>query len=69
MSATGVKYPNITVELSGNDGNAFAVMRAVSRELKRNSVEKAEVDAFMAEAMSGDYDNLLQTCMKWVNVD
>jgi len=31
-------------------------------------IGKEERDAFMDEAMSGDYDHLLQTCMKWVSV-
>jgi hypothetical protein len=63
-----MKYPDITVELTGNDGNAFAVLGNVSRVLRKNEVSKQEIDDFMTEATSGDYDNLLQTCMKWVNV-
>jgi hypothetical protein len=31
-------------------------------------VGAAERAAFQAEATSGDYDHLLQTCMKWVDV-
>jgi hypothetical protein len=27
-----------------------------------------EIRQFQSEAMSGDYDHLLQTCMKWVEV-
>lgn len=63
-----VKYPKIKVKLVGNDGNAFAIMGNVIRELKRNSVPQEEIDVFKKEAMSGDYDNLLSTCMNWVNV-
>ena len=63
-----MKYPDITVELTGNDGNAFAVLGNVSRVLRKNEVSKQEIDDFMTEATSGDYDNLLQICMKWVNV-
>ena len=65
---TGTRYPTIQVKLVGEDGNAFAILGRVSREMKRAGVEKAEVDKFMAEAMSGDYDHLLQTCMAWVDV-
>jgi len=61
------KYPDIEVELTGQDGNAFAIIGAVSRALKRNG-HADEVPTFTAEAMSGDYDNLLQTAMRWVNV-
>lgn len=27
-----------------------------------------EIDQFRKEATSGDYDHLLQTCMRWVDV-
>ena len=63
-----VKYPKVTVQLSGEDGNAFAIMSAVRSALKRAGVEKSEVDKYVAESMSGDYDNLIQTAMKWVMV-
>jgi hypothetical protein len=62
------KYPNIEVQLSGRDGNAFAIMGRIIQALKRNGVSKEEQDAFQKEATSGDYDNLLQVCNKWVEV-
>jgi hypothetical protein len=61
------KYP-ITVQLTGNDGNAFAIMASVSRALKDHGVDPEEVSTFTQEAMSGDYDNLLRTAMRWVEV-
>lgn len=62
------KYP-IKVQLTGNDGNAMTIMSNVGRALMRNGVLKEEVDAFYQEAMSGDYDDLLQTAMRWVEVE
>jgi hypothetical protein len=64
-----VKFPDITVKLTGQDGNAFMILGLMSRALKKGGASKAEVDEFMKEAMSGDYDHLLQTCMLWVNVE
>ena len=61
------KY-NIQVQLSGADGNAYNLLAIVRRALKRANVPQAEVDEFMAEATSSDYDHLLQTCMRWVSV-
>lgn len=61
------KY-NLEVELSGVDGNAFCLIGAVTRALKQSGAKKEELDEFRKEALSGDYDNMLQTCMKWVNV-
>ena len=66
--STGVKYPNIKVQLTGNDGNAFAIMGAVQTALRRNGVPPEEVKAYVEESMSGDYDNLLRTAMRWVDV-
>lgn len=65
---TTPKYPDIEVQLSGEDGNAFAVMGAVTRALRRAGVPTDEVDEFRREAMSGDYDNVLRTAMRWVEV-
>lgn len=64
----GPKYPEIAVQLTGNDGNAFAVLGSVTRAMQRAGIPKEERDAFVAEATSGDYDALLQTAMKWVTV-
>lgn len=61
------KY-DIEVELIGNDGNAFAILGAVQRDLKRAGVSKEERDAYFTEATSGDYDNLLRVTAKWVNI-
>jgi hypothetical protein len=63
-----IKYPDIEVQLTGNDGNAYAVLGNVKRALRRAKVDSHEIELFMQEAMSGDYDHLLQTCCKWVTV-
>jgi len=63
-----MKYP-IKVKLIGRDGNAFAILGAVIRELRKNGVSQDEIDSFEEEATSGDYDNLLGTCMQWVDVE
>ena len=62
------KYPKIKVQLTGRDGNAFAILGAVTSALRRAGVSKEERNAFTAEATSGDYDHLLQTAMRWVEV-
>jgi hypothetical protein len=63
-----VKHPEVEVQLVGNDGNAFAILGTVSKALRRAGVSAEEVSDFNAEATSGDYDHLLQTAMRWVNV-
>lgn len=63
-----IKHPEIKVQLSGTDGNAFAIMGMVMRELRKAGVSEEEQQQYMAESQSGDYDNLLQTAMRWVDV-
>ena len=62
------KYENVEVRLAGEDGNAYAIMGRVSRALKDAGVSKEEIDLYMQESMSGDYDNLLRTAYQWVTV-
>lgn len=65
----GPKHPDIVVQLSGIDGNAFSIMGTVSKALRRGGVSKDEIDAYMKESMSGDYDHVIQTAMAWVEVE
>ncbi len=60
------KFPNIEVQMTGNDGNAFAVLGAVQKALRKAGVPQEERDQFHQEATSGDYNHLLATCMEWV---
>ena len=63
------KYPNVNVELIGQDGNAFGILGSVSKAMRRAGIPSNEIDAFQSEATTGDYNHLLQTVMKWVSVD
>lgn len=65
---TEPKYPNVHVRLSGGNGNAFYIIGHVARHLRDAGVSKEERDRFETEATSGDYDNVLQTAMRWVSV-
>jgi hypothetical protein len=68
MSSTEPKYPNVRVQLTGQDGNAYAIMGAVSTALRRHGVSAEEIAKYKEESMAGDYDNLLMTAMRWVDV-
>lgn len=68
-AAFASKYPDLTVKLSGEDGNAFAILGAVMRVLRRAGMSKDEINQFQTEATSGDYNHLLQTVMQWVEVE
>ena len=59
---------DIKLTLVGEDGNAFMILgraRAALRRARRMDLW----DAFNKEATSGDYNNLLATCMRYFDVD
>lgn len=59
---------DVEVELTGHDGNAFMVLGRTEQALRRAGVDEDEITDYREEAMSGDYDHLLRTTMRWVNV-
>jgi hypothetical protein len=67
QNPTRPRYPGVQVQLSGEDGNAFAILGRTAAALRHAGVPQEEIDAFFAEATSGDYDHLLQTTMAWVD--
>ena len=62
------RYPDITVTLTGHDGNAFAVLSRCREAARDAGLSEGEIAAFMAEAIAGDYDHLLQTAMRWFEI-
>jgi len=61
-------YEKISVKLTGEDGNAFAIMAKITSALQKGGAPESDIEKYQSESMSGSYDNLLQTAMKWVNV-
>lgn len=60
-----MRYPDISVPLVGQDGNAFSILGRCKRAAQRANVPPQDIDDFMKEATSGNYDHLLATCMAW----
>ena len=58
MNATRPK-----VRLVGEDGNAFAILGRCQHAARKAGWSKEQIDAFMKEATSGDYNHLLATVM------
>lgn len=52
------------LKLTGRDGNAFVIMGAAQAAAKSAGWSKDEIDEYMKDAMSGDYDHLLQATMR-----
>jgi len=58
----------IKVKLVGEDGNAFAILGRVRRTMIRAGLRE-EAERFLAEASASDYDHLLATVQKYVDVE
>lgn len=64
----GVRLPEVKVQLSGEDGDVFTILDRVIEAMKRVGVHEAVIRQFVDEAVSADYDHLLRTCLRWVDV-
>lgn len=67
--ANAVKYPEITINLTRIDDNAFNILGVCINEMRKAGLPRENIDEFYKEATSENYDHLLQTCMKWFNVE
>lgn len=56
------------LELVGRDGNAFAILGHAKTVALRAGWSQEKITSFFEEARKGDYDHLLQTCMKFFDV-
>lgn len=65
---SNVKYPNVKVQMSGEDGNSFMILGRVQKALRNAGATPTEIDEFLDAATASDYDNLVQVCLRWVDV-
>ena len=54
------------LKIVGEDGNAFMILGKAQRVAKANGMDW---DTIREEAMNGNYDHLLQTMMKYFEVE
>lgn len=64
----GPRYPDICIQLSGEDGNIGAIMARCVRALKDGGATQELIDDFRAELLSGTYEDGLRTVMRWFDV-
>lgn len=62
------KHPEIIVTLTGQDGNAFAVLGRCREAARDAGISEDEIAVFMAEAVAKDYNHLLQTAIRWFEI-
>jgi sensor c-di-GMP phosphodiesterase-like protein len=66
---TTIKHPDISIDLVGEDGNAFAILGRCRRKMRHAGLPDEEIALFTTEATAGDYDNLLSTIVNWFSVN
>lgn len=68
MESTQYPLTDIKCQLIGTNGNAFALIGKVRNALHRGGRSDL-IEDFTREAMSGDYENVIATCLKYVDVE
>jgi len=61
------KKPSVSIETT--DGNAFGVMGAVRKALRKSGADEEYINKYIDEAKSGNYDNLLQVSMQYAEFE
>lgn len=56
------------VQLSGNDGNVFLLIGLCQKAARSAGWSVQQIEEFMAEAESDDYDHFLATAQRYFNV-
>lgn len=59
------KYGNNLPSMVGVNGNAFALMAHFKNHARRHGWESEDIDFVLEKAKSGDYDNLVQTIVRF----
>ncbi|WP_323811276.1 hypothetical protein [Yoonia sp. 67-2] len=60
-------HSEVSVQLSGHDGNAFIVLDRCQKASRRAKLSDAQIDAFTEEATAGGYDHLIRTALHRFN--
>ena len=64
-----IKMALFNATATPNDGNAYSVMGSVQKAMKSAGATKEELATYWEEATAGDYDNLIQVSMRYVELE
>jgi hypothetical protein len=56
------------VKLVGTNGNSVALIAKARESLRKSGMSSQEIKEFVDDAMSGDYDHVLRTIMKYCEI-
>jgi hypothetical protein len=63
------KYSRVRVQVTGPHAGFLSTVAAVQAAMRRAGVPLQELSSFYADAAEENEDNLLPTCLRWVDVD
>jgi hypothetical protein len=66
---SGPKYPQVKVQIVGAYGGFYPTVAVVQAAMRQAGIPLQELSNFCAEAAETQEDNLLRTCLRWVDVD
>ena len=61
-------FSSVVIDISGPDGNAFAIIAIVMNCLKQCGYSKEEMDKIKKDMMSKDYNYLCSVASKYVSL-
>lgn len=61
------KY-DIDVQLTGTDGNAFAILGTMQKAMRNAGIPAADINTFINDATAADYNHLIRTCGEYANI-
>ena len=63
--APRARFPEVVVPMTGEDGDAHAVLGRAARAARRAGLPRRLVLAFLREARAGEREHLLATVARW----
>ena len=68
-TSTTPQFADVHVQLTGQDGNVFAIIGRVRRALLKAGATEQQIDRFMEEmTAAGSCDAALAVVLRWVQV-
>ena len=63
----GAPTEPVILDLTSVDGNAFSIMAAVAKALRKAGASTQYIDAIRTEMITSDYDHLLQVAIREID--
>jgi hypothetical protein len=69
LARSGPRYPEVKARSVGTYGGFYRTVAVVQAAMRQAGIPPQELSKFCAEPRTRREDNLLRTCLRWVDVD